>query len=134
MTNDQSLLLTHLENLNRKSEAWVAEDPKNRWSSTYITDLNYWAKEGIFSVEDHTHHSLVCNVFEATRSAFGYKPSWSSLMSMSDSDLRKEMEFLDNHLKAEVEFERNEEMAHNKAVEKALTTHHGFSIGEMIMV
>ena len=130
--NDQSLLLAHLENLNRLSEAWVAEDPKARWASTYIVDLDHWAKEGVFTVADFIHRSLVCDVYEATRSAFGYKPSGSHLMGMTNEELEKESKTLERVISEDLKAERDEEMAHNKAVESALVVHHGFSIGELV--
>jgi hypothetical protein len=129
MTNE---LLVHLIEIGKRTKSWVDEDPQNRWATTPTTDLEYWAKNGIVTVSDYEHYNLVCTVFELTRSAFGYKPSWDGLNSMSDADLKKEADFLSKECQRQVDSERQEELDHEAAVERVMTVHSGFSIGELI--
>lgn len=132
MTNDQKALLDHLTAIKVKTEAWVAEDPKNRWAAYPAIDLELWANLGITTVAQYEHHNLVCTAFEATRSAFGYKPSWAGLDNMTNEALETEIAFLSEECKRQAEDERAEELAHEKAVKEAMTVHSGFSIGELI--
>lgn len=81
-----------------------------------------------------THEELVITAWELTRSAFGYKPNYVAMDRMNDDELRKEIEFLSAECKRQVEAERQEELDHEAAVEKAMTVHSGFTIGELIGV
>jgi hypothetical protein len=103
MTNDQQNLLNHLNAIKTKTEAWVAEDPTNRWACYPVTDLAHWAAYGITTVEQFEHHSLVGEAFELTRSAFGYKPSWAGLDGMTNEALKAEIASLADMVKREIE-------------------------------
>ena len=81
-----------------------------------------------------THEELVITAWELTRSAFGYKPNYVAMDRMNDDELRKEIEFLSAECKRQVEAERQEELDHEAAVEKAMMVHSGFTIGELIGV
>lgn len=131
-------LLAHLTEIRRKTEAWVAEDPKNRWATVPTEDLEHWEKLGITTVAQYEHYNLVCTAYELTRSAFGYKPSWVHLAEMSSEELRKEIDFLSEQCKLQIEdekrqeeLERQEELAHEAAVKDAMTVRSGFSIDEI---
>jgi hypothetical protein len=52
MTAAQRELLAELKRMNARSRAWVAEDPKNRWSGILTEDIAHWAQSGITSVAD----------------------------------------------------------------------------------
>ena len=79
-----------------------------------------------------THEELVITAWELTRSAFGYKPNYVAMEKMSDDELNKEIDFLAGECKRQMEAERQEELDHEAAVERAMTVHSGFSIGELI--
>jgi len=103
MTANSAALLAHLEALNAKTIAWVAEDPTNRWSTTWVTDLEHWADSGVHSVEDFEKHQLVSSIFETTREVYGYKPSWSGLMGLSIEQLELENNILEAAARAQYE-------------------------------
>lgn len=90
MNTESSALLAHIEALNAKTEAWVAEDPTNRWATTWMTDIDEWAKDGVHTVDDFTKFLLVSDIYETTREIYGYKTSWGALMEMSIEDLKAE--------------------------------------------
>ena len=125
-------LLTHLTEIKDRTEAWVAEDPANRWACYPVVDLAHWAQYGITTVEQFTHYNLVCEVFEATRSAFGYKPNWGGLNQLSNTELQRELEELNTILERQMADERAEEAAHIAATERAMTRTSGFPIGELV--
>jgi hypothetical protein len=51
---------------------------------------------------------------------------------MSDDELRTEIDFLSGVIKRKMDEERQEELDHESAVNKAMTVHSGFSIGELV--
>ena len=85
-TND---LAAALATRNAATLAWVAEDPSNRWAMTLVEDLAHWAEVGVTTAAELDHYLLVVDAFESTRSAWGYKPSWSGLMEQSDAELQR---------------------------------------------
>ena len=89
--SNTSPLAAHIAALNAKTLAWVAESPETRWACTVCDDLAHWAQDGVTTPAEFDHYMLVCEAFEANRSAFGYKPSWLGLMSTPDEELRKDI-------------------------------------------
>jgi hypothetical protein len=45
-------LLARIEALNAESQAWIDEDPSNRWAGMFHTDIEDWNKSGIYTAED----------------------------------------------------------------------------------
>jgi hypothetical protein len=90
-------LLESLEAKNAKTLAWVAEDPTKRWACTLHTDLADWAEWGITTADELEKYLAVSDVFESTRSLFGYKPSWATLMEMTLEELDKESKRLSEY-------------------------------------
>lgn len=129
MMND---LINHIKNINEKTTVWVNESPKTRWAGLLCEDPEHWSSINITTIDQFEHYILVTEVFELTRSAFGYKPSWAGLMSLTTNDLTKERDYLSSYLHNQVETERKEEENHNRIVAELLTKHSGWSIGEMI--
>jgi len=87
-----SELITYIETLNAKTQAWVDEDPSNRWAGMIVTDESYWNEGGIFTVEDFKRDRLICNIRECSKSAYGSRINldWDSytlteLEEMADS-------------------------------------------------
>lgn len=91
-----------------------------------------FADDFLYSITMTTHEELVVTAWELTRDAFGYKPNYVGMDRMSDDELRIEIDFLSGLIKREMESERQEELDHESAVERAMTVHSGFSIGELI--
>jgi hypothetical protein len=52
LTDDEKALIAHIDEQTRKTEAWVAEDPQNRWATTCVNDIAHWREYGISSVAD----------------------------------------------------------------------------------
>lgn len=101
-------LIAHLEELNANTEAWVAEDPSNRWAGLYMTDLDCWAEMGVHTVEDFKRYELETYVYETTKDVFGYRPS--GLKEMTMEQLQKEAESLsksaEEHFQEEARIEQ----------------------------
>jgi hypothetical protein len=94
MTIESAALLSHLEELNAKTMAWIDEAPTQRWATTWVADLQHWAEYGVHTVEDFTKYCLATDVYEATREIYGYKPSWAGLMGCSIEELEADVKTL----------------------------------------
>lgn len=67
-----SELLTHLEAINARSAAWVAEDPAKRWAGMLTTDLAHWAEYGVTTVADFEAAMALEDAKEARKAAMAY--------------------------------------------------------------
>ncbi len=112
MTND---LAKHIEKLNAETAAWVAAGP-DRWASGLTTDAAHWAEYGITTPEQLDKYLLVSEIYEATRSAWGYKPHWGNLMEAPIAELQAEAVAL----RAELDRQHKEELAAQAAEAKPL--------------
>jgi hypothetical protein len=93
----------------KKTEAWVDAAP-GRWAAYPVAEewyLKSLADEGITTVEQYVHNSLVNNIFEYWRSVRGYKPSWAILNSMSTKELEAELALLDKEHARQKEWEES---------------------------
>lgn len=105
MMNKSNDLAAHLAALNAKTQAWVNEDPKNRWASGLTEDLAHWAEYGITTADQLDHYLLVSDVYELTRSVWGYKPHWGHLNRLANPALLAELESLRADAKRQAEEE-----------------------------
>ena len=129
LTADQIALEAHLLAIEAKTKAWVAEDPKNRWACYPVIEAAFWAEQGIASIADFNHNSLVSQVFESTRDLYGYKPNWGALNACTDAELQAEADALS------AEYQRNaDEEARGKAKEASYLQPkpQGWAIGELV--
>lgn len=91
---EQKELLKHIKAINAKTQAWIDEDPLNRGAGLIAEDIEMWEDYGVVDVESFEQYSLVSDVFEATRSFYGFKPNWKELMERSKESLQAELERL----------------------------------------
>lgn len=104
--SDTTALLAHIQSLNAATIAWVNEDPAARWACTLTEDMPYWVNECKISTPDEfDHHMLVTDVYEATKSIWGYKPSWKGLCECTSEELRSELAALSMHAKDAIQAE-----------------------------
>ena len=80
-------LVTHIQNLNAKTQAWVNEDPKNRFAGMLVDEPEHWARYDVHTVAQFEHYMAATELYEATKSKYGYKPDWRSLKAMSTEEL-----------------------------------------------
>lgn len=107
-------LLTHIKNENAKIEAWVAEDPKNRWSGTYITDVEYWEERKVFTVADLERDELINYIYDGHKDAYGFRNRGYDFDSMSMDELKAEADRISDAVEAENK-RMDEYYANNKA-------------------
>ena len=68
-----SELINYIEAQNAKTQAWMDEDPDNRWGGMITTDEAFWNEGGIFTVDDYVRDQLVCTIRECSKAAYGSK-------------------------------------------------------------
>jgi len=106
-TADQLALKAHIEASNAE---WVAQCEARgaTFYTTTTTDLDHWAESGVFSVEDYERHSLICEISDASKEAYGFRlrMDWDS---MSMEELREEASRVWQYAVAEAELEQERE-------------------------
>lgn len=136
-------LLEEINNRNAKTLAWIAESPETRWATTLTTDLAHWAESGVTTPAELEKYLLVCDVYEAHRAAWGFKPSWSNLMSWDITQLNEELneccaeirrqnEAEEQAKMAEEQAKMAEEQAEKAAYAAALNHRTGWAIGQLV--
>lgn len=106
-------LADHLRSLNAKTEAWIAEDPTNRWAGLYTEDLAHWAEIGVLTVRDFKRHEMESTIWDLYKDVTGCRPRHMDFSKMSYEELEKECDYLwsqmDAQIEADAEWERREE-------------------------
>lgn len=70
MTDDERALVAHLRDIRIKTEAWVAEDPDNRWACCCVEDIEHWRSYGITSVAQFDEYQALCDAKEDRKNAY----------------------------------------------------------------
>lgn len=102
-------LALYLRERNAKTEAWVAEDPDNRWAGTYTEDLAHWAEAGIFTVAQFKRNENETLFWEMYKDATGVSPRGIDFKSMSDEELEKEIDSLGRMIERQIEEDKEME-------------------------
>jgi len=87
-------LVKHIEAINAKTQAWIDEDPGNRWAGMITTDLDHWADYGVYTVADYERYQLEMYIYEGHKNAFGCKGRHYDFKSMSLEELQKEADYI----------------------------------------
>lgn len=98
-------LAEHLRALNAKTEAWVAEDPDNRWAGLYTEDLAHWAELGVSTVAQFNRYEMESSIWELYKDVTGVRPRHMDFKSMTDEQLTREYDYLVSQLERSVEQE-----------------------------
>jgi len=110
-------LAEHLRNMNAKTEAWVAEDPDNRWAGLIVEDLAHWAEMGITTVAQFERYEMETSIWDLYKEVNGFRPRGYDFKSMSDAELTRMYDGLLEDLRLENEREA-EYLAHIREVEE----------------
>lgn len=114
-------LAQYLRSLNAKTEAWIAEDPTNRWAGLIVEDLSHWAEMGIHTVAQFKRYDLETLVWDMYKDAMGFRPRHIDFSSMTDEELQSEADSLGRMISRQIEEEKEwEEMQIEYAYQDAL--------------
>lgn len=111
-------LTQHIEEINAKTSAWIAEDPDNRWGGMITTDLDHWARMGVTDVESYERYSLETTIWDFYKDVHGIRPRWMNFSSMSLEELQEVFDGLCVECDRQNEIERQEEEAERKQEQK----------------
>ena len=67
-------LIAKLTEANAKTEAWIAEDPSNRWAGLYVLDEQHWIDRGIHNLEQFDRMELEEAYYELYKDVHGFRP------------------------------------------------------------
>lgn len=137
MKEKTNCLALALRKRNAKAEAWVAEDPDNRWAGTLTEDLAHWAEYGVTTADELERHLLVGEIWDSYKDLNGIRPRHMDLNSMSVEQLRKVAANLSLELQTEnaliasdLEAEKAELEAEFKAEADAMKPAPAFTLGD----
>ena len=113
-------LMAHVKAENAKTQAWVAEDPKNRWAGLYPEDEAHWVERGITTVEALERDNLATYIYEGHKDAFGVKGRHYDFEAMTTEELRAEADYISRSVREQMELEANMEKEAVARFEKAI--------------
>ena len=113
-------LMAHIKAENLKTQAWVAEDPKNRWAGLYPEDQSHWVERGITTVEALERDNLATYIYEGHKDAFGVKGRHYNFEAMSLEELKAEADYISRSVREQMELEANMEKEAVARFEKAI--------------
>ena len=113
-------LMAELAKRNAKTEAWVAEDPANRWAGLYSMDEAHWRERGITNLVDFERDELATYIYEGHKDAFGVKGRHYNFEAMSLEDLRSEADYISRSVKEQMALEADMEKEAVARFEKAI--------------
>lgn len=74
MTADLAALEKHIDAINEKALAWLAEDPENRSVGILHTDMDDWAAMDITTVDEFEHSMAYSAFSDARKELRGMRP------------------------------------------------------------
>ncbi len=96
-------LVKHIEAINAKSEAWVAEDPENRFAGMLVTLPDHWADYDVYTPEEFDRYQTEQDFYEIYKSVYGFRPSSMLMEEYTDEELKIEVDGLYERAEAELE-------------------------------
>ena len=87
-------LIREIKARNIKTQAWIAEDPKNRWAGLYPEDEAHWQERGITTLADLERDELATYIYDAHKTAFGTKGRHYDFDAMSLEELKAEADYI----------------------------------------
>lgn len=98
-------LAQYLRERNAATEAWVAEDPANRWAGTYTEDLAHWAEIGVLTMRDFLRYEMETQYSDLYKDVYGCRPRGVNFSSMSYEELADETDYLMTQLENQAAYE-----------------------------
>ena len=84
-------LLEHLKQMNIKSQAWIDEDPKNRWSSMITEDPKHWANYKIYTLAEFKHYMAETMHWDLFKEVNGIRPRWMNYHLMTTAEIEADL-------------------------------------------
>jgi hypothetical protein len=101
-------LLEHLKQMNIKSQKWVDEDPKNRWSSMITEDPKHWADYKIYTVNEFKHYMAETTHWDLFKSVNGIRPRFMNYHLMTTEEIEADNDALRKEEEEQIIAEKKE--------------------------
>lgn len=98
-------LAQYLRERNAATEAWVAEDPSNRWAGTYTEDLAHWAEIGVLTMRDFLRYEMETQYSDLYKDVCGFRPRGVNLSEWTYEKLVDETDYLMRELENQAAYE-----------------------------
>ena len=105
----EKTLAQYLRERNAATEAWVAEDPNNRWAGLYTEDLAHWAEIGVLTMRDFLRYEMETQYSDLHKDAYGFRPRGVNLSEWSYEELAEETDRLCRYMESQAEWEAERE-------------------------
>lgn len=105
MSND---LANYIAARNAETQAWVAEDPSNRWAGLLTDDLAHWAGYGVTTPAQLDLYLTQGTWYDMFKDAYGYRPRFDT-SAWTLADYEREIEDLSRVIAANMDAEREAE-------------------------
>jgi hypothetical protein len=102
-------LSDYIAEQNKKTQAWIDEDPKNRWAGLLSEDMFHWAEQGITTVEHFKRYELETYIWDCYKDVHGIRPRWINFSEMSTAEMEKMADDLAKEAKESIEREEQEQ-------------------------
>ena len=124
-------LINHIKAANEKTQAWVAEDPKNRWAGLYPEDEAHWIERGISTTAELERDELITYIWDGYKSAYGFRPRGQyDFDSMSLAELEAEADRIEKDIEAGLEQDRAREKANIENLESRIKSNIDMGAGD----
>ena len=120
-------LLEHLKQMNIKSQAWIDEDPKNRWSSMITEDPKHWANYKIYTLAEFKHYMAETMHWDLFKEVNGIRPRWMNYHLMTTAEIEAE----NDALFAEQEEQIKEEKKQKEDTIKKVSQYGNFTVEQL---
>ena len=101
----EKTLAQYLRERNAATEAWVAEDPANRWAGTYTEDLAHWAEIGVLTMRDFLRYEMETQYWDLHKDVYGFRPRGVNFSEWSYEELVEETDRLMHELENQAAYE-----------------------------
>ena len=107
-------LVEFIRNRNAETQAWIDEDPTNRWAGFApdpIEDAEFYAERNIHTIEDYHYDEMASTISDLAKDAYGTRSACPNISGMSFEELSAAYDSMLEALKAtnEREAEREKE-------------------------
>ena len=101
-------LINHIKAENAKTQAWIDEDPDNRWAGMIVEDPEHWKRMGVTTVEQYEHYMMSMTIYDLYKEVHGIRPRWYDFDSMSYEEMKKLYDGLLEELESQQEADKTE--------------------------
>lgn len=84
----------YIEAENKKTQAWIDEDPKNRWSTFYAPASHYEKNYGIKTVDEFKRMMLINDISDLHKDIYGFRPREFNFDEMTTKELEDTLDAL----------------------------------------